>query len=342
MSNRSQHLISLEYVRGIAALTVAVSHYLMRIGGDAAYEILAVISVEVFFPLSGYVLAAQIIHVTREKRDLTVFLVRRWMRTLPSYIVALGIISLLLDDLFTEGFFQYLFFIKYMSSDYSLGDYFPVAWSLAVEEWYYVVFPALLVITTGGDTEKRQLVLRAGIVLLAAFALREFVSGDYDPSYIRIGTFFRLDSICIGFLYFVTFSRPGISKTLIGILLVCVTVLLVQIWFYKFDLNSINKWRAFLTLAPFLFGALITFLAKIEESSARLNNRAVRVIGSWLGNISYSVYLFHLIIIYLFSSTRNDASFMIFLISVLGFCTMFYWLFERPLMSMRPNYRKSI
>ena len=53
--------MSLDAVRGLAALGVAVPHYLMvrGIGGNAA-EIVSILAVEVFFVLSGFVLGPQL------------------------------------------------------------------------------------------------------------------------------------------------------------------------------------------------------------------------------------------------------------------------------------------
>ncbi len=43
--------IGLDYIRGISALSVAICHYLMRIDVLPAYELIAAIAVEAFFPL---------------------------------------------------------------------------------------------------------------------------------------------------------------------------------------------------------------------------------------------------------------------------------------------------
>src|SRR6266702_5939935 len=90
------HVASLDLLRGIAAFAVAISHFLIfrSLGGDAA-EVVSVLAVEVFFVLSGFVLAPQILACMQSGRPrrLWVFLVRRWMRTVPPYLMALTLIS---------------------------------------------------------------------------------------------------------------------------------------------------------------------------------------------------------------------------------------------------------
>ena len=148
--NTSERIDSLDLLRGMAAFAVMVPHFFMYYLGDAATtaEIVSVTAVEVFFVLSGFVLGPQIV-LCAERRDwLTVrtFLVRRWMRTIPSYLVALLAISVIFGQLGSGDFFRYAAYVQNLSSQYNVRDYFPVAWSLSVEEWYYVAFPPFLLL----------------------------------------------------------------------------------------------------------------------------------------------------------------------------------------------------
>ena len=54
-------------------------------------EVVSITAVEVFFVLSGFVLGPQIVLCARRRNwaTLRTFLLRRWMRTIPSYLVAL-------------------------------------------------------------------------------------------------------------------------------------------------------------------------------------------------------------------------------------------------------------
>jgi peptidoglycan/LPS O-acetylase OafA/YrhL len=79
-----------------------------------AAQAVSVLAVEVFFVLSGFVLAPQIIFCSCDGRivNLWVFLTRRWMRTIPPFLVALVAISLLTDQLMTGDFFRYAFYVQ--------------------------------------------------------------------------------------------------------------------------------------------------------------------------------------------------------------------------------------
>ena len=192
-----------------------VPHFFMYYLGDAATtaEIVSVTAVEVFFVLSGFVLGPQIV-LCAERRDwLTVrtFLVRRWMRTIPSYLVALLAISVIFGELGSGDFFRYAAYVQNLSSQYNVRDYFPVAWSLSVEEWYYVAFPPFLLLyvkLTKGTGEWFQYAC-ATVLLITCISLLRFVYADTADwgAQVRRVVVFRIDSIAYGFLLYLVLQR---------------------------------------------------------------------------------------------------------------------------------------
>ena len=102
---------SLDFLRGAAAFAVAIPHYLTANAPFQPFaESFAIAGVELFFVLSGFVLAPQIVDwvVNKPWRNLGVFLIRRWMRTIPPYVVALVVIAVLTGNLLTADFVRYL------------------------------------------------------------------------------------------------------------------------------------------------------------------------------------------------------------------------------------------
>src|SRR5262249_8444264 len=110
-----RRIASLDALRGLAALTVAISHYLVYRDLLAAHaEATSALGVEIFFTLSGFVLAPQIIRCGRDGSlaTLRVFLVRRWMRTIPSYLVALTAVTILIGLIDPRDFARYSLYIQ--------------------------------------------------------------------------------------------------------------------------------------------------------------------------------------------------------------------------------------
>ena len=57
-----KRVASLDFLRGLAAFSVAIPHYLtLNVADSALADAIAITSVEVFFVLSGFVLAPQIL-----------------------------------------------------------------------------------------------------------------------------------------------------------------------------------------------------------------------------------------------------------------------------------------
>ena len=168
---------SLDFLRGAAAFAVAVPHYLTANAPfSPGAESVAVAAVEVFFVLSGFVLAPQIVDwvVGRPWRNLGVFLARRWMRTIPPYVAALVVVAVMTGHLFTADTLRYLFYVENLFRSANAVDFYPVAWSLAVEEWFYLLFAPLLFLLGRalGRSDRRLDVAFAILFVLAIAALR--------------------------------------------------------------------------------------------------------------------------------------------------------------------------
>ena len=169
---------SLDFLRGGAAFAVAIPHYLtLNAPFQPFAEASAIAGVEVFFVLSGFVLAPQIVDwvVGRPWRNLGVFLIRRWMRTIPPYVVALVVIALMTGNLLTADFVRYLFYVENLFVSANHTDFYPVAWSLAVEEWFYVLFaPALFVVAMLLKRRDRRLEAAFAILVIVVVAALRF------------------------------------------------------------------------------------------------------------------------------------------------------------------------
>ena len=141
---------SIDLLRFLAAVTVAISHLIInKVGNNLNLEIISSMAVEVFFILSGFVLAPQIIYLTETKKfqDYKIFLIRRWYRTIPLYILSLVLTSIVLGQLFTFDFIKYLIFFQNFFINWLNTDYFSISWSLSVEEWFYIIFPIFLILS---------------------------------------------------------------------------------------------------------------------------------------------------------------------------------------------------
>jgi peptidoglycan/LPS O-acetylase OafA/YrhL len=348
----TSRVAGLDLLRGIAALSVALPHFFAYRGVfPDTFETISALAVEVFFVLSGYVLAPQILFClgAGQPRYLGVFLVRRWMRTIPPYLVALLLISILSHQLGTADFLRYL---VYAQNLFRLGnrlDYFAIAWSLSVEEWFYVGFPTLLLAAAWlARRRDRRFAVVVAISLCLAVVIARFLFGDADAwgMTVRRIVVYRVDSIGYGFLLYLALDRignrlhrlPGWAAGLaLALTAAYAFILLTRI------IATGDRGDEF--LFPFvaaLFGSAAIICALRAEGLIQ-RRPALASLGRCLGRISYSTYLFHVILIELIGAALPGlgslAQLALFVAVLLGFTTGFYLYFERPILAARPHYQ---
>lgn len=341
---------ALDFLRGAAAFAVAVPHYLTANAPfSPAVESVAVSAVEVFFVLSGFVLAPQIVDwvVGRPWRNLGVFLVRRWMRTIPPYVAALFVVALMTGNLFTADTLRYLFYVENLFRSANAVDFYPVAWSLAVEEWFYVLFaPLMFLVACGlGRSDRRVEVAFAILFVLIIAGLRAFAAPpDWDLNVRRV-TAFRVDSIVWGFLLFIALPRRALfpPKAVAAVLALGAAFALAAALEYWIAILALEQNR--LAQQTFPYSSAIFGLAAVSlfrEAGEAFAGPRVSALSFYLGRISYSVYLFHIVIIMALKPfVGNWPLFLqlaLFIAATCAFSTLFWRAFERPILASRPDY----
>jgi len=299
------------------------------------------------------VLAPQILMCIEEKRwrNLGIFLMRRWMRTIPPYVVALICASVLLGELGSADFFRYLFYVQNLCEQANHDDYFSIAWSLSVEEWFYLVFPAIIfVISILLARRDIGTTFTAAVLFIATITVVRTLYGPLDDwgAGLRRVVIFRIDSIAYGFLLYVTIHRA--RRNILGqlpMLAVFASLLLsiaLALWLtLEIDHTGSAAAKHILPFMAVLLGATAIMLAVKVEHRFQLHPRLSNC-GLFLGRVSYSIYLFHIIFVMVLAAALASAplmlQFALYLFVMLVFSTLFFAGFERPILRARPRYMK--
>lgn len=350
---------SLDFLRGMAALAVALPHYYSLNSNNSHFaEAIAITAVEVFFVLSGFVLAPQILDLVMGKpsANLRVFLVRRWMRTIPPYLVALLLMTLATGQFFTLDFARYAGYVQNLFFQANKHDYFPVAWSLAVEEWFYISFAPLLFLLTlalGKSNRKFAAIFAAvfiAVVVVFRFAMSSS-SGDWDAEVRRV-TSFRVDSIAWGFLLYLALEKrkPFNLSVRQGQLALILSLAIFLIC------AALGGWAAYLTiddspvakeLFPFAAAAVgVSAVAFFHRAESAFANSTVRNISFYLGHVSYAIYLFNVLLILILKPKLGGIplaeQIVIYLMALFALASASWIYFEKPILAARPAYRKGV
>src|SRR5271165_3573332 len=344
---------ALDFLRGAAAFAVAVPHYLTTNAPFRPYaDAVAVAGVEVFFVLSGFVLAPQIVDwvIGKPWRNLGVFLARRWMRTIPPYVVALVVVALMTGNLITADFLHYLFYIENLFGAANKTDFYPVAWSLAVEEWFYLLFAPLLFLVGRlvGRSDRRLDLAFAAFAIVAVAAVRFFFAPhDWDLDVRRV-TLFRIDSIVWGYLLYLMLEKrhpPSLTtdagtRRLGALAALFAGAAAAELWVAGLAVGGgVGAQQAF-PYSSALFGmAGVAFFLQADEA---FRGRLISAFSFWLGRISYSAYLFHILVVMALKPRIADwpiaLQLALYLAIVAAFSTLFWRGFERPVLAARPDY----
>jgi len=278
----------LDSIRAVAILAVLIYHVAGRYDQtmlDPVAQLFrryGLLGVDVFFPLSGYLIVGFLLRRFSD-HDIKVFFQRRFFRIVPLYMAAVTaflIVSLVLGvERENAGriWIAYLFLTGWMIFfDGPETVPYTITWSLSVEEFAYVLFGLAAWLA------RRQLPAFLLIIAVAAMALRIHLNLS---GYLAVYNFppARLDSIAIGGLTAVLAGR-AVRGLLPGLAALAVVSYLVALWVP--ELWSSLKYT-FITFGT----CFVIVLFETRFQGAR------NLPLSWfsaIGFYSYFTYLFHL------------------------------------------------
>jgi peptidoglycan/LPS O-acetylase OafA/YrhL len=178
----SGYIPTLDGWRAIAVAMVIVYHGMWESVPESLHELkLGFLGVDIFFALSGFLICSRLLQERRQEGRISLksFYIRRAFRILPpayAYLLALGVLTGLGWLVVHPSEFAGCLLL--CRNYYPIGDagrnwYTVHFWSLAVEEHFYLFFPALLA-WYGRDIRRA---LHAVIVLAVAVALLRSLDG---------------------------------------------------------------------------------------------------------------------------------------------------------------------
>lgn len=305
----TSRIAALDGWRGIAILLVLIDHVLMLFRPDAPLWMRAgQQGVTIFFVLSGYLITGKLVE---PGLDLKAFYVRRFFRLAPvslAYLSLLAAIGLVTGIRIIEpGEFLacVLFCRNYFAG---MGRQFTLHfWSLSIEEQFYALWPAVLFI--GGRWSKWA--AAAGALLAGTWAATHAA-------------------------FYVGFNAKHSEVRFTGLLIGCALALFLQTARARERFLIFAKWAA----GPCIIGLAAAIYRRADVPGvSECFAWGTLIIGSsladwkppaplaWLGRISYSVYVWHWLTLYLYHNCHSVAVFVA--ASIIPVVS--YYAIERPM-----------
>lgn len=342
----------LDLLRFIAIFTVLISHSITVLPDNFHSIVHRFITdgVLIFFVLSGFLIGRILIRDFAEGisiKKIFHFWKRRWFRTLPAFYFTI-LLLLIFGYLFKTlpDFHNVIgtsLFVKNLT--FHNASFFPESWSLAIEEWFYLIFPILIFILYRLPIKLSALIACAFIIIFS-FTIRLINFHLQPPTDIntwdlsfRSPVLARLDSISFGVLLAWVYSyKKNIFQKFKNISFVLgLFIFAFQKVFtdYFFVDQYLYSSLFYLSLMPI---SIMLMIPKIYYFRTPKNVYLTNIIT--IGSlISYSMYLVNLSLIAYLILPQFDISmwfkFALFWILTISSSMMIYKCVEVPFMKMR-------
>jgi peptidoglycan/LPS O-acetylase OafA/YrhL len=316
----NQRIANLDGIRGFAIILVMLHHFQLYGEGFPPITFLdrqldrftnsGWMGVDLFFVLSGFLITGILLDSKSNTGYFRKFYMRRFLRIFPLYygfLFAFMFVLPLIDPegaefqlQFSEQIWYWTYLINWKLAMVYVSEYIGIAhfWSLAIEEQFYLVWPAVVFFLS-----RKRLGLIC-LLLVVASPIFRIIMADKGFASFFLFTFLRMDALAIGGLIAIMMrSSKGLEllKRIIWPGFVTTSVLLIGIFMQKLRLVVTDPHLATygLSIIGLFFGVIITFAILLPTNRGfgrLLSSKPLRFFGKY----SYALYVFHhLVAIYL-------------------------------------------
>jgi peptidoglycan/LPS O-acetylase OafA/YrhL len=353
----------LDTLRAAAITLVFMNHYMAFVSQKPTFgwgSVVGWTGVDLFFVLSGYLIANQIFSGLARGEALAPrhFYARRALRTLPVFWLVLALYFLF--PAFMGGntpppLWRFLTFTQNIGLQG--GTAFSHAWSLCIEEQFYLILPLVLVAGRRTSCHRSQgwtlifALLLVGVVTRATEWFNYAAgNGGYYP-HIYYATVCRFDEFLPGIAVALlkNFHRPAWERltrhgqSILAIGTVAVATMLYCS--YRFYFIEGQGYPFFMTAAGYSLNAMAFALLVVAALSPRSWLARIRIPGAYhIALWSYSIYLSHKAVqIVLERELRSLELPSIALACIIAVTSvlmgaLLYWLVESPFMALRDRW----
>lgn len=329
---KQAHIPGLDISRGLGAISVLTAHLFMALHETLpvpvprithALILLGNFFMEQFFALSGFLLGGMLLQNLARPRPgaVPMYAVSRITRTWPAYFAFMAVLLIFEAGLRGSWHVHWSYFFYLQNFVRGAENFFPVTWTLSVEQWSYVLLPLVILglpklLRLEGEYAVRAVLACALSIIILAMLARLMTAMLWHPPYdigLRKQIPLRVDALMFGLcvacwrhgwprIYGALASTPG--------MIIIVALALAHLGLQQMD--GIFVRRAMLpdhylfhgSLGLTLTGAFVALVLPFLEKNplffralARFPRTSAVLFAS--AKYSYSLYLVHLSLFFL-------------------------------------------
>jgi peptidoglycan/LPS O-acetylase OafA/YrhL len=333
-------LYGLDHLRALAITLVFMFHYGRLFPSPAWLTALCKFGwtgVDLFFVLSGYLISSHLFaEVARTGHiSLRTFFIKRFFRIIPAYLVVVAIyfcISYAREREALAPLWKYLTFTQNLGLDIRTQRTFSHAWSLCIEEQFYLCLPLILALLLYFKALKKGVIILICLFLLGFiiryYSYQSFVlplinsadgSGAAWYQWIYYPTYTRLDGLLAGvsiatLFQYLPLLRQRITKYGNALILLSLAMLTAA-YFLCIDQDSFAASVFGFPLVDVGYGVMVIGAISPGSVLYKFSSR----ITTRIAVLSYSVYLVHKFTIHITQDQfthlgiKADSTFMLLL-----------------------------
>jgi peptidoglycan/LPS O-acetylase OafA/YrhL len=360
-------LAGLDHLRALAIALVFLCHYRMFGHPDWVNEAgsFGWTGVDLFFVLSGYLISAQLFKSLQQGKGISLkeFYIKRFFRILPAYLVVLTLYFAIPAFKEFEGLpplWKFLTFTQNLGLDLGTTRAFSHAWSLCIEEQFYLFLPLILLFISRFNVPR---VIAVGLLTLfvAGFFIRAWgwahLVAPLDGQdgfglawfkWIYYPTYNRLDGLLTGIAIAAVFryrpslkeklTRHGNAMLLLGLALITGAYFLCNKEMFTWNTSVIG-----FPLISIAFGVMVVAALSPSCILYKLPARGTGLIAT----LSYSIYLSHKGVVHLtqlwlgkWVDPKGMGMFVICTGMVVLAALVLRWVVEKPFLKLRDRVLK--
>ena len=357
-----QKLAGLDHLRALAIVLVLLFHYRLFEHPQWVVPVgrFGWTGVDLFFVLSGYLISSQLLKkiANEDKISFKDFFIRRFFRIIPAYLSVVAVYFCI--PFFREWealppLWKFLTFTQNLGLNINSTRTFSHAWSLCIEEQFYLLLPLTLIGLVYVEAEKRGALLISGLFVFGLAARiycwyhfvvpvvgsDEFVVKWYQ--WIYYPTWGRLDGLLTGISIAALFQfrlvfMTGIARYGNALLLASIVILSCA-YCLCFDAHTFVASVFGFPLVSVGYGVLV--MAAISPSCFlyKLRSALTEKIAAW----SFAIYLVHKGMIHIAQlefaklgvAVDGNVMFLICIVSSLVGAALLNVIIEKPFMRLR-------